>query len=136
MTEKQTRSPKANGTAADPAVELKPKRRTFSAEYKLRILEEADQSTEVGEIGALLRREGLYSSHLAEWRKQRRQGQLQALTPSKRGRKVDEAAAEIAALRRENERLRTQLSQAELLITAQKKLAQALQTLLADEPEN
>lgn len=136
MIKKQTTRPKHNGTAADPGVEPKPKRRAFSAEYKLRIIEEADQSTEVGEIGALLRREGLYSSHLAEWRKQRRQGQLQALTPSKRGRKVDESATEMAVLRRENERLRTRLSQAELIITAQKKLSQALQTLMTDEPEN
>jgi len=136
MTENQNTRPKHNGTAADPGVEPKPKRRTFSAEYKVGILEEADRSTEPGEIGALLRREGLYSSHLAEWRKLRRQGQLQALIPSKRGRKVDEVAAEMAVLRRENERLRSRLSQAELIITAQKKLSQALQTLMTDEPEN
>lgn len=135
MTKKQTRTTPHNGTAANPAVDAKPKRRAFSPEYKLRILQEADQSTETGEIGALLRREGLYSSHLAEWRKQHRQGQLQALSPQKRGRKPDEAAAEMAALRRENERLRSQLSQAELIIAAQKKLSQALQTLMSDEPE-
>ena len=128
MTSKQATA----GTGADPAMTAKPKRRAFTAEYKIRILEEADRCEEAGEIGALLRREGLYSSHLAEWRKLRRTGQLQALRPQKRGRKSDEAAAEITALRRENERLRTQLSQAELLITAQKKLSQALETLMTN----
>ena len=136
MTKNQSKAASYNGTSANPAVEPKPKRRAFSAAYKLRILEEADRSTEPGEIGALLRREGLYSSHLTDWRKQRRQGQLQALTPSKRGRKPDQAAAEMTTLRRENERLRTQLSQAELIISAQKKLSQALQVLMTDEAEN
>ena len=136
MTKNQSKARSDNGTSANPAVEPKPKRRAYSGAYKLRILQEADQSTEPGQIGALLRREGLYSSHLTEWRKQLLQLLLQALTPSKRGRKPDQAAAEMAALRRENERLRTQLSQAELIIAAQKKLSQALQNLMTDEPEN
>jgi transposase-like protein len=72
---------------------------------------------------------------LTEWRKQRRQGQLQALTPAKRGRKPDQAAVEMATLRRENERLRSQLSQAELIISAQKKLSQALHALMTDKTE-
>ena len=135
MLKKESKIPSYNGTRANPAVESKPKRRAFSAEYKLRILAEADQSSEVGGIGALLRREGLYSSHLTEWRKQRRQGQLQALTPAKRGRKPDQAAVEMATLRRENERLRSQLSQAELIISAQKKLSQALHALMTDKTE-
>ena len=118
---------------AKPEPIAKPKRRAFSASYKLSILEEADQASETGEIGALLRREGLYSSHLAEWRKQRRQGQLQALSPAKRGRKGDKKDAEMTALRRENERLQSQLAQADLIIDAQKKLSQALQSLMNTE---
>ena len=73
----------------DPEVVPRAKRRNFSAEYKRRILAEADQCRERGEVGALLRREGLYSSHLSNWRRQQRQGQLQALGPQKRGRKSD-----------------------------------------------
>ena len=110
----------------DPEVIPRAKRRQFSAEYKLRILTEADQCTRRGEIGALLRREGLYSSHLTTWRKQRDQGQLQGLTPQKRGRKPDPQAAELAQLRRENAHLRRRLEQAELIIDVQKKVAQML----------
>ncbi len=113
-------------------------RRTFSAAYKLRIVEEADQCNERGQIGALLRREGLYSSQLATWRRQRQAGGLQLMAPKKRGRKASQDAkdAEIAVLRRENERLQKQLEQAELIIGAQKKLAQALeQTLTGSEDE-
>jgi transposase-like protein len=73
----------------DPEVVPGAKRRQFRAKYKLRILAEADQCTQRGEIGALLRREGLYSSHLTTWRKQRDRGQLEGLTPKKRGRKPD-----------------------------------------------
>ena len=113
-----------------PEVNSTPKRRMFTAAYKLRILEEADRCEQHGGIGNLLRREGLYSSHLSTWRRQRRAGQLQVLTPQKRGPKKDEQAAEVAALRQENERLRAQLTQAELIITAQKKLSQALETVI------
>lgn len=123
------------GTPADPEVPRKPKRRTFTAAYKLRILAEADNCDSRGQIGELLRREGLYSSHLTDWRRQRTAGQLQALTPKKRGRKKDEHAAEIAALRRENDRLRSQLAQAELIIAAQKKLSQALEALTLTDDE-
>ena len=119
----------------DPEVSTKAKRRTFTAEYKRRILEEADGCTESGEIGALLRREGLYSSHLSGWRRQREAGELAGLQPKKRGRKKDEEATELARLRRENERLRKQLDQAELIIAAQKKLAQALEALTENEDE-
>ena len=112
---------------------MNPKRRLFTAAYKQRILEEAERCEQHGSIGELLRREGLYSSHLTTWRRQRTAGQLQALSPQKRGPKKDEQAAELATLRRENERLRAQLAQAELIITAQKKLSQALETVL--EPD-
>jgi transposase-like protein len=127
-----------NGNHPDPEVLPRAQRRTFPAEYKLQILREADQCTEAGEIGALLRREGLYSSHLTAWRRQRESGALAGLSPRKRGRKKDEQAAEMAALRRENERLRQRLAQAELIIAAQKKLAQALEALTeaSDEPSS
>jgi transposase len=71
----------------DPEVMPKAKRRKFSAEYKLRSLDESDNCTEPGQIGALLRRERLYSSHLSTWRRQREQGLLEALSSKKRGRK-------------------------------------------------
>lgn len=106
----------------DPQVVPKAERRRFSAEYKLSILAEADRCTQHGQIGALLRREGLYSSHLTTWRRQREQGTL----GQKRGRKPDPQAAEIKRLQRENERLRVRLERAEHIIDVQKKLAQLL----------
>lgn len=118
----------------DPEVVPRAKRRQFSAKYKLRILTEADQCTQRGKIGALLRREGLYSSHLTTWRKQRDRGQLQGLAPQKRGRKPDPQAAELARLQRENAQLRRRLEQAELIIDVQKKVAQML-GLTPDESE-
>ena len=108
---------------SNPEVVPKAKRRRFSAEYKLRILAEADVCTNRGDIGALLRREGLYSSHLDKWRLQRQRGVLHALAPQKRGPKVDPQAVEIAKLRRENERLQARLQQAETIIDVQKKLS-------------
>jgi transposase len=105
----------------------KAKRRKFSAEYKRRILDEADSCTEPGQIGALLRREGLYSSHLTTWRRQRDRGLIQALSPKKRGRKrKDELEREVARLQRENERLQARLEQAEMIIDVQKKLSKLL----------
>jgi len=96
------------------------------------VLEEADRCVEAGEVGALLRREGLYSSHLAQWREQRRQGQLSGLQGQKRGRKVEPQAAELGQLRRENERLKVQLDRAEFIIEAQKKLCQLFNLPLSD----
>lgn len=121
--------------APDPEVRPAPKRRTFSTEYKLSILAEADRCREPGAIGALLRREGLYSSHLTDWRRQRASGELQAGGSKLRGRKPMRADQEVARLQRENERLRAQLTQAELIIGAQKKLAQALEQALSDTSE-
>jgi transposase len=106
----------------DPEVVPQAKRRRFSAEYKLGVLAEADSCKQPGEIGALLRREGLYSSHLTTWRRQRDEGQLQGLTGKKRGRKADRNAAELAQLRREKEQLQARLQQAETIIDVQKKL--------------
>lgn len=110
----------------DPEVVSETKRRRFTAAYKQRILAEADQCQEAGGIGAMLRREGLYSSHLTTWRRQRAQGQLAGLSPKKRGRQADPQAAELARLQRENERLKARLQQAETIIEVQKKVSQLL----------
>lgn len=121
----------------DTEVVAKAVRRRFSAEYKLRILEEAEACSS-GEIGALLRREGLYSSHLTTWRRQREAGQLAGLTPKKRGPKPNPEAEELKRLRKENERLQVRLQQAEAIIEAQKKLAQLFglsSTSESDEPK-
>jgi len=123
------------GQAPDPEVVPGGKRRQLSASYKLRILQEAEGCEQPGQIGALLRREGLYSSQLSEWRRERKAGELQGLAAKARGRQRDEQAAESAALRRENEQLKTQLAQAELIITAQKKLAQVLEQTLTPNKE-
>lgn len=112
----------------DPEVADKAVRRKFTAEYKLRILREADACAP-GEVGALLRREGLYSSHLTTWRRQREAGELEALAPKKRGRKASEpdpSAKRIAELERENRRLQQKLRQAEKIIEVQKKVAEIL----------
>lgn len=113
----------------DSEVHSKPVRRRFTASYKLRILEEADRCTQPGQIGALLRREGLYSSHLVLWRRQRRAGTLSALSPAKRGPKPEPRnplAGEIDRLRRDNERLSRRLKQAETIIEFQKKVSEIL----------
>jgi len=113
----------------DPEVEEKPQRRRFSASYKARIVREADACTETGQIGALLRREGLYSSQLTEWRKQYRQGALTALKDDKRGRqKTNPVERENEQLRKQVARLESQLRQAEAIIEVQKKIAAILET--------
>ena len=115
-----------NGTqaVAETEVGTRPRRRSFSAAYKQSILEEADRCTQPGEIGALLRREGLYSSNLTTWRRQRERSEL---TGAKRGRKpVSDQAKELKALRRENARLKQKLEQAETIIEVQKKLSHLL----------
>jgi transposase len=113
----------------DPEVKPTAPRRRFGAKEKLCILEEAEACIEPGEIGALVRREGIYSSYLSRWRRARDRGQLDGLSAKKRGpkRTVDqELAEENATLRRENERLRARLEQAETIIEVQKKLSQML----------
>ncbi len=115
-----------NPTLPDPEVPERAHRRRFTADYKLRILREVEQCKD-GEVGALLRREGLYSSLLTTWRRQRDQGQLDALAPRKRGRPPgDPTAAELVRLRRENERLTHQLAVAETIIDVQKKVSALL----------
>lgn len=123
----------------DPEVLPMAERRRFAAEYKLRILEEAEQCTEPGEIGALLRREGLYSSYLSRWRRAREQGSLNALRPQKRGRKPSadpKLTKEVVDLRRENERLQKKLETAETIIEVQKKLSQLLGLDIEQTPES
>jgi len=112
--------------AIDPEVVPKAKKRQYSAEYKRRVLQEYEACTEPGARGALLRREGLYSSNITNWRRQRERGELAGLTAKKRGPKVDPQAVENARLRGENERLKKRLEQAELIIDVQKKVSQLL----------
>lgn len=120
----------------DPEVSTdRPKRRTFTAEYKKRILEEADGCSALGSMGALLRREGLFSSHLTEWRRQRELATVAGLAPRKRGRKqkvVDAMATRVAELEREKLRLEKRLRMAEIIIDVQKKVSQLLGVPLSD----
>jgi len=116
-------------SAPDPEVPEKKPRRKFTAKYKLRILAEADACTQTGQLGALLRREGLYSSNLTTWRQQRAQGILQAMSPKKRGRKRKQAnplAEQVAQLEKENRRLQDKLKKAETIIEVQKKISEIL----------
>jgi transposase len=113
--------------ASHPPTEVTPKakRRRFTAEYKRQILKEAD-ACERGEVGALLRREGLYSSHLIEWRRARDAGELAGLTPRKRGPKArapDPSAAKLAAAEREVARLKAENAKLQLICEVQKKIS-------------
>lgn len=114
----------------EPEVPSKAQRRKFSAQYKKKILEEAaDCKGRPGAMGALLRREGLYSSHLTTWRKQREKGELDGLAPKKRGRKarpVNPLVRQVRELEVENRRLQKQLDKAETIISFQKKLSEML----------
>lgn len=120
-----------------PPTEVRPKakRRTFSAEHKRKILQQVDACSKPGEISALLRREGLYSSHLVEWRAARERGELEALAPKKRGPKTAEPDARdrrIAELERELDRLRARAEHAEAIVELQKKVAALLGTPLGE----
>lgn len=113
----------------DPEVPEQTTRRKFTAAYKLRVLKEAEQCLQAGDIGALLRREALYSSNLATWRRQREKGILQGLNPKKRGRRAkpaDPSVERIAQLEKENQRLKQRLRRAEIIIEAQKKISEIL----------
>lgn len=121
----------SNGTAPrrvpSAAVPEKPKRRTFTAEYKARIVEEADACTQSGEIGALLRQEGLYSSHLVDWRREYRTGAMEGLVKRRRGPKgKDPLVKEKEALQRKVAQLEHRLWQAERIIEVQKKVSELL----------
>ena len=113
----------------DPEVPEKASRRKFTADYKLRILKEAEPCQGPGQLGALLRREGLYSSHLTTWRRQAERGTLQALSPRRRGPKPPKPnplTKRVAALEKENQHLRHKLKQAETIIEVQKKISEIL----------
>jgi transposase len=122
----------------DSEVPEKAVRRRFTAEYKRSILQEAEVCKEQGRLGALLRREGLYSSNLITWRRQADKGTLEALSPKKRGpkeKKPDPALLRIAELEKTTRKLEHKLRQAELIITAQKKIAEIFQMPLDPKEE-
>ena len=128
----------AQPPGTDSEVVPRARRRQFSNADKRRILEAADRCTKPGEIGALMRREGVYSSSLSTWRRQREAADLAALAPQKRGPKVDANRAEalhIAQLTRENERLKHHLDKAMLVIEVQKKVAALLGNPIDDKPD-
>ncbi len=112
----------SRATAPDPEVPAKAQRRRFSAAYRLRILQQADACMKPGELGALLRREGLYSSLLTNWRRQREQGALRDLRGRRRGPKPRPVDPRMKQLEVENRRLQRKLQRAETIITLQKKL--------------
>ena len=138
MKENRTAPPSWEGKRSaaappDPEVVDKPSRRRFSPSYKLRIVEEAGRCVEPGEVGRLLRREGLYSSHLTTWRKAARSGSLRGLS-KKRGRKPERNPLEekVRKLERENARLEQKLEKAHLIIDVQGKVAGLLGLSLED----
>jgi transposase len=124
--------------AVSAEISPRPKRRTFSAAAKLRILEATDHAADTGGIAAILRREGLYSSALTDWRRQRAAGAFEALKPLRRGPKpvaAQPTGAEPGQLRRENARLRQRLEQAEAIIDIQKKVAALLEMTMPPAPD-
>lgn len=127
VTEDASRpGPRLADQVPNPEVPAKAQRRKFTAEYKLRIVREAERCKEPGEIGALLRREGLYSSLLTSWRREVEHGTREALRSKKRGPKARVVDPRVKALERENARLRKRLEQAEIIIEVQKKVSALL----------
>jgi transposase-like protein len=118
----------------NPEVLARAKRRTYTGEYKQKVLAEADAARGSGEIGAVLRSHGLYSSHLTKWRQERKSGILEGLAPQKRGpkSKVNPLTAENQKLRRDNDRLTDRLRKAEIVIDVQKKVAMLLGIPIAE----
>lgn len=135
----QTAASRAGVPCSNPEVLERPVRRRFTAAYKARIVREADTCTQVGQIGALLRREGLYASHLGKWRERLREGGEASLAEAKRGRKPKRTPVEVEneRLRKQNARLEQRLKQAETIIEIQKKVSEILGIPLAgiDESE-
>jgi len=124
-----------SGSRPDPELVERPKRRRFSAEYKLQVVREADACTQPGEIGALLRREGLYSSHLVEWRRARDAGALVALERPRGRRKPDPRDARIAELERRARRAEAELDKAKRVIEIQGNVSALLEQMLGTEGE-
>jgi transposase len=136
MSDQHVSSSNRNGALTavpDPEVRPKAQRRQFTAEYKALILSEADACHSPGQIGALLRREGLYASYLTSWRRQRTRSTLAGLSPKARGPKTNPLAADNAAQAREIARLQAKLQRAETIIAVQKKLCTLLG--LPSEPD-
>ena len=133
-------APQSAALGSDSEVVPRARRRRFSNADKRRILQAADRCTKPGEVGALMRREGVYSSSLSTWRRQREAADMAALAPQKRGPKADAGrvdALHIAQLTRERDSLRSQLDKAQLVIEVQKKVAALLGLLAADsKPES
>ena len=125
-----------SGSPPDPELVERPKRRRFSAEYKLEILARADTCTRPGEIGELLRREGLYTSHLTYWRKQRRDGALKELGKSRGRKPVDRRERELAELRRRAERAEAELAKAKKVIEIQGNVSALLEQMLGTEGDH
>jgi transposase-like protein len=120
-------SPAAENKAPEPEVLERPLRRRFSAAYKLQILSEVDAAVEAGEVGAILRREGLYYSNIYKWRQQLKRSETEHLAPKKRGRKPKKAdfnGKRLKDLERENRRLQKRLDRAHLLLEIQKKISE------------
>lgn len=137
MTTKNGRNQTKSGeTTTNPEVAPPAhcQKRHLTAQYKLRVLAEIDDLP-YGQIGAYLRRKGLYSSQIARWRKQREAGEWARLAPQKRGPKVAETTGRVAELERENEQLRSKLAQAEVIIAVQKKLARTLESIAQSSGE-
>jgi transposase len=131
MSAKDEKTPPSVQSPPDPEVVARPSRRLFTAPYKLKILQEADACTETGQVAALLRREGLYSSHLTDWRRLREKGALRALGHSKRGPKTaapNPWQLRAQQLEKENQSLLARLRQAEAIIDVQKKLSSLLES--------
>ena len=122
--------------APDPELVERASRRRFTAEFKLRIVREADACTQPGEVGALLRREGLYSSHLTQWRQARDAGALEALERPRGRKSADPREAEIAALRRRAERAEAELVKARKVIEVQGNVSALLEELLEPSSAN
>jgi transposase-like protein len=120
------RNGKVSGEDPETEVTAKAQRRQYSFEYKQRILAEIEACTQPGQVGAILRREGLYHQIISKWRAQLKHKGPAGLAPRKRGPRADRQAAELARLQRENERLRQRLERAELVIEVQKKVSQML----------
>jgi transposase len=133
-TRNEVPSPMHTNHLVDPEVLERPHRRRFTAAYKLRIVQEADAAVEFRQVGALLRREGLYSSQLAAWRRSRNAGALSALGQARGRKPPDPSAVEMAHLQRQNAALTRRLAVAEEIIAVQKKVAHLLGNLL-HEPE-
>ena len=135
---KETKNIQGIRTVPDPEVRERAVRRRFTAEFKLRILRKAEFCKEQGQLGSLLRGEGLYSSNLITWRRQMEKGTLEALSSRKRGPKAkrpDPSARRIAELERENQKLQKKLRQAETIIDVQKKISEILQIPLTENGE-